>query len=65
MKKRLLLTTSPAEGGKTLVVYYSASGNTAAVAGCIADALGADIFTSADNLLKALLRGRSVSPRTG
>ena len=32
------------EGGKTLVVYYSASGNTAAVAGYIADALGADTF---------------------
>ena len=31
-------------GGKTLVVYYSASGNTAAVAGYIADALGADTF---------------------
>ena len=35
---------TPAEGGKTLVVYYSASGNTAAVAGYIADALGADTF---------------------
>ena len=35
---------APAEGGKTLVVYYSASGHTAAVAGCIADALGADTF---------------------
>lgn len=35
--------TSP-ESGKTLVVYYSASGNTAAVAGYIADALGADTF---------------------
>ena len=32
------------QGGKTLVVYYSASGNTAAVAGYIADALGADTF---------------------
>lgn len=32
------------EGGKTLVVYYSASGNTVAVAGYIADALGADTF---------------------
>lgn len=30
------------EGGRTLVVYYSASGNTAAVAGYIADAPGAD-----------------------
>lgn len=35
--------TSP-EGGRTLVVYYSASGNTAAVTGYIADALGADTF---------------------
>ena len=35
---------APAEGGKTLVVYYSASGHTAAVAGYIADALGADTF---------------------
>ena len=33
---------TPAVGGKTLVVYYSASGYTAAVAGYIADALGAD-----------------------
>ena len=33
-----------AAGGKTLVVYYSASGHTAAVAGYIADALGADTF---------------------
>ena len=32
------------QGGKTLVVYYSASGNTATVAGYIADALGADTF---------------------
>lgn len=30
--------------GKTLVVYYSASGNTERVAGVIADAAGADIF---------------------
>ena len=32
------------ENGKTLVVYYSATGNTEAVAGYIADALGADTF---------------------
>lgn len=31
-------------GGKTLVVYYSASGNTEAVAGYIADATGGDLF---------------------
>ena len=35
---------TPAEGGKTLVVYYSATNNTEAVAGYIADATGADIF---------------------
>ncbi len=35
---------SPAEGGKTLVVYYSATNNTEAVAGYIADATGADTF---------------------
>ena len=35
---------SPAEGGKTLVVYYSATNNTEAVAGCIAEATGADTF---------------------
>ena len=32
------------ENGKTLGVYYSATGNTEAVAGDIADALGADTF---------------------
>lgn len=31
-------------GGKTLVVYYSATNNTEAVAGYIADAAGADLF---------------------
>ena len=35
---------TPVEGGRTLVVYFSASGSTAAVAGYIADALGADTF---------------------
>ena len=35
---------TPAEGGKTLVVYYSATNNTEAVAGYIAEATGADIF---------------------
>ena len=35
---------APAEGGKALVVYFSASGHTAAVAGYIADTLGADTF---------------------
>lgn len=33
-----------AEGGKTLVVYYSASGNTREAAEYIADAAGADLF---------------------
>ena len=33
-----------AEGGKTLVVYYSATGNTESVAGYIAAATDADIF---------------------
>lgn len=33
-----------AEGGKTLVVYYSASGNTEEVAGYIANATGGDLF---------------------
>lgn len=33
-----------AEGGKTLVVYYSATGNTESVAGYIAEATDADIF---------------------
>ena len=32
------------EGGKTLVVYYSATGNTEAVAQTIADTAGADLF---------------------
>ena len=33
-----------AQGGKTLVVYYSASGNTKRVAEDIAEAAGADLF---------------------
>ncbi|MCI9442970.1 MAG: flavodoxin [Ruminococcus sp.] len=33
-----------AEGGKTLVVYYSASGNTERIGNVIADAAGADVF---------------------
>lgn len=37
-------TGNKAQGGKTLVVYYSASGNTKAVAGYIAAATGADTF---------------------
>ena len=40
-------TTPPVEepqGGKTLVVYFSGSGNTARVAKDIADAAGADLF---------------------
>lgn len=37
--------SEPAEaGGKTLVVYYSATNNTEAIAGYIADATGADLF---------------------
>ena len=37
-------TDSQTESGKTLVVYYSASGNTERVAKDIADAAGADLF---------------------
>ena len=37
-------TNSSAQDGKTLVVYYSASGNTEAVAGYIAEAAGGDLF---------------------
>ena len=37
-------TVSSSESGKTLVVYYSASGNTARVANDIAEAAGADLF---------------------
>lgn len=37
-------TNSTETSGKTLVVYYSASGNTEKVANYIKDALGADIF---------------------
>lgn len=36
--------SSDGEGKKTLVVYYSATGNTEAVAGYIAENLGADVF---------------------
>lgn len=36
--------TPSASGGNTLVVYFSASGSTEAVAGYIADALDADLF---------------------
>ena len=36
--------STDAAGGKTLVVYYSATNNTEAVAGYIADATGADLF---------------------
>lgn len=35
---------SEAQGGKTLVVYYSATGNTEEVAGYIAEATGADVL---------------------
>lgn len=37
-------TDSSAESGKTLVVYYSASGMTSRVATAIADAAGADLY---------------------
>lgn len=37
-------STLEVEDGKTLVIYYSASGNTEEVAGYIADATDADIF---------------------
>lgn len=36
--------SSETDSAKTLVVYYSASGNTEAVAGYIADATGSDLF---------------------
>lgn len=36
--------SQPSSGGKTLVVYYSATGSTQRVAGYIADTLGADQF---------------------
>lgn len=35
---------APSTGGKTLVVYYSASGNTRAIAEIVAEVTGADIF---------------------
>ncbi len=35
---------TPSEGGNTLVVYFSATGHTEAVANYIADATGADVF---------------------
>lgn len=37
-------TTEPSEGGRTLVVYYSATGNTEEVANYIAAAADADVF---------------------
>ena len=40
----LSITPDPAPQSKTLVVYYSASGNTGRVAGYIADTLNADTF---------------------
>jgi len=38
------ITETNTDGGKVLVVYFSGSGNTARVAGDIADAAGADLF---------------------
>ncbi len=38
------VSDSPSDTGKTLVVYYSASGNTEQVAKYIAEAAGADLF---------------------
>lgn len=38
------VTETNTDGGKVLVVYFSGSGNTARVAGDIADAAGADLF---------------------
>lgn len=37
-------TDAPGAGGGTLVVYFSATGNTETVAGYIAEAAGADVF---------------------
>ncbi|MFR6425066.1 MAG: flavodoxin [Oscillospiraceae bacterium] len=63
-------TTAPAASGKTLVIYFSATGNTKAAAEAIAAATGGDLlelepaepYTSAD--LDYNNAGSRVSPRT-
>lgn len=51
--------------GKTLVVYYSASGNTERVAKDIAETAGADMFENANGRIWRISGTRSGTVRTG